>query len=929
MNRYKYICLTLCAILGAEVLSMAQVSPSDKDREVSLGFGVAGSQFLSTASSMTITREELQQTAAIGLQEALYGRILGLSAISDGGFVGDEGAGASFSIRGSKTLSSNKILILVDGYERPIDRLTVEEVESVTVLKDAAALGLLGHEGVNGAILVKTKRGTSERFHVKAAYSHKFTFDPETAPMMDAYGYATALNRARTNDGLAPTYSDAELELLRTGSDPLMYPNVDWKKEVYRNLGSENEANVSIYGGTDKVRYYTLLDYTGSRGLLNNTKQKEYNSQLKYSKANIRANIDFDVTKTTHVGVDLLAMFAETSRPNDIDANGASWYIYKTPASAFPLRTSGGYWGGNEAYGDGNVAAKIQESGYQKTHQRQIWANAKFVQDFDFWVKGLSLQANIGYDNASIMCEQRSKGHQYAYEYYAGAIGDKDNVTEVVMGNKEENLKFNKWVDSQWRRFQSSIGIYYKHSFRTDDHFSASAQYNVKNSTLDGRHNTYNRMNILVAAHYDLKDKFSADLTLAANGSNRCYPATWSFSPTLGLAYIFASKPSGALTFGKVRLSGGRLHTDYVPEAGIWLSQWDKTNGTFYFGTGASSAAGNFIKAFPTTSFHQEAANMANLGVDLRLWDSLDLTLEGFYQNRDHIMVSASDKNSWVVGIQSSYEDVGKVNSYGFELGARYNKTFANSLRLNLVGQVSLTENQISYTIENPAYPNLATIGHRVNEAWGLEAIGFFKDEADIASSPSQEFSRVRPGDIKYKDQNGDGVINQFDRIALGSGKSTPDLNYSFNIGLEYKGFGFNIQMQGAGRHMKNLLGVDGVWSVIAGNKNLSQEYYNNCYDTCGENALYPRLTSETVENNTQNSSLWYKNVWFLKMRNCQIYYKFPKSLISKMKVTDTRVFVKGENLFGFDNIKAMDAEVLSTHYPMLKGVNIGLSVTF
>lgn len=911
------------------VSALAQVSPSDKDIKVDLGYGISQSKYLSTASTMTVTGEELQQTAAVSLAEALYGRLLGLTVTSNGGFVGDEGAGAQFSIRGNQTLSSNSILILVDGYERPIDRLTVNEVESVTVLKDAAALAMLGHEGINGAILVKTKRGAEGKVTVDAGYSHKFTFDPQTADMMDAYGYASALNRARTNDGLTPAYTEEELGLFKSGTDPLFYPNVDWKKQVYRNMGSENRANVAVHGGKQNIKYYTLLDYTGARGLLTDTEQGDYSSQLKYSKANIRTNVDFDVTKTTHVSVDLLAMFLETAMPNDVDANGANWYIYKTPSSAFPLRTSSGYWGGNEAYGDGNVAAKIQESGFQKTHQRQIWANAKFVQDLDFLVKGLSFQGNIGYDNASITYEQRNKGHQYAYEYYTGAIGDKGSVKEVVMGNKEQNLKFNKWVNKQWRRFQGSMGLYYQTSFRDDDHFLASVAYSVKNEILDGQHNTWNRSNVIGTVHYDLKDKYIADLTLAANGSSRCYPETWSFSPTLALGYIFTNKESGALNFGKLRASAGLLHTDYVPEAGIWLSKWDNTNGHFYFGQSNASASGNFIKSFPTTSFTQETAQIYNFGVDLRLWNALDITADGFYQHRNHIMVSANDKNSWVVGIQSAYEDAGSVDSYGFELGARFSKQLSRDIRLNVAGQFSFTRNKIDYTIENPAYSNLATIGKRVDEAWGLQSVGFFKDQADIDSSPSQEFSRVRPGDIKYKDQNGDGVINEFDKVALGCGKAVPSINYSFNLGFEYKRFGLNLLVQGAGKQMKNLFSVDGVWNVIAGNKNLSKHYYNNCWDVAGPAAKYPRLSSQTVANNTQSSDIWYKSVYFVKLRNCQLYYHLPQPWLDKLRIADVKVYVQGENLLSFDNVKAMDAEVLSTAYPMLKAVNLGLSITF
>lgn len=917
-------------LLSSTIAANAQVQLSDiKIDKVDLGFGIQHSKLLNTASTYTITAEELQQTSAVNLSEALYGKLLGLTALKSGGFVGDENAGASFNIRGYQTLSDKSILILVDGYERPIDRLSVEEVESVTVLKDAAAVSMLGVEGINGAIIVKTKRGSIGKTKIKVGYSHKFTFDPEFADMIDGYGYAKALNKARSNDGLTPAYDDSELKLIESGNDPLFYPNVNWKKEAFKDMGSEDRANLSVFGGNERMKYYTMLDYTNGTGLLNNTKQKDYSSQLKYSKANIRGNVDLILTPTTSISADALGIFIETGRPNDVDANGATWYIYKTPAIAFPLRTSSGYWGGNETYGDGNIAAKIQESGFEKSHQRQLWANAKLKQDLGFWIPGLTLQMGIGYDNSSLTYEQRKKGHQYAYEYYTGTVGDKNNVNEVVMGNKENNLNFSHWVDTQWRSCQTYIGLYYNRSLRDDDHFAASASYGTKSEIRDGQGNTFYRVNWTGTAHYDLMDKYVADLTLAANGSNRSYPAKWSFSPTIALGYIFANDETSILNYGKIRGSFGIQHTDCVPKAGLWLSSWNTSNGQFYYGQANSSSWGSFITSFPTTDFQQEKATKFNIGTDLRLWNMVDINADIYYQYRNHILVTANDKNSWVVGIQSAYEDLGSIKSYGMEIGARLAKKIGKNLYINATGLFSVNRNKIDNTIESPAFKNQSAIGKRVDEAWGLEAEGFFKDQHDIDNSARQEFSQLRPGDIKYKDQNGDNVINEFDYVGLGHGTGVPAMNYSFSFGLEYKNLGFNAVMQGAGNQMKNIYYVDGVWNVIADNKNMSTYYYDNCWDVKGDDALYPRLTSQNIPNNTHPSSIWFKNINFLKLRNCEVYYKLPKSVLQKMNICAAKLFVQGENLLSFDNVEAMDAEVLSTSYPVLKSVNVGLSVTF
>ncbi len=930
-NRFIYTFAVLCAI---PVAVNAQVTLSDKEsQKVDLGYGVEQSEFLTTAAATTITAEELRRTSAISLADALYGKLLGLTAIQNTGFKGEEGRGASFNIRGIQTTGDTDILILVDGLERPIDRLTVEEVESVTVLKDAAAVALYGHEGVNGVLLVKTKRGNKDsKFNFKAGVSHKFQFDPKTADMVSAYDYANALNQARLNDGGSPAYSPAELQKFLDGSDPFVYPNVDWKKEVFKNTAHETNAFLSFFGGTDKLQYYTNIDYTDARGLYANPKQKEWNSQLKYSKANIRANIDFEVSKTTRISTNILGILMETNGVPSLSSNDAWWHLYKVPALAYPIRTTPidrtgpGVWGGSQTYGGFNLLARSQGTGFMKTHQRQIWANITLEQDLDIITKGLKFYIGASYDNCSNTVENRLKGYQYGWNYYDAA----GVMQETVMGTVEDKLRFNNAVESQWRIATFNAGFKYGIQFRNGDNLSANANYNMKKEVRDGQNNTFYSANWQLAMHYDHANRFMTDVVLAANGSNRCYPAKWAFSPTIGLGYIYANKPENdILNYGKVRLSGGIQHSDYVPAAGLWLARWNNSHGQFWYGNNFQNSWGAFLTQFPTTDFAQEKAYKVNLGTDVRLFKSLDVTFDLFYQQRRNILVSAAQLNSDVVGIQSSYDDKGRVESMGLELGLRYAKTFSNGLNVNAGATFSTVKSKILEWIETPAYPNLSVVGGPADSERGLIALGFFQSQDEINNSPLQQFGQVKVGDIKYKDVNGDNVINENDYVAQDYGTSFPSLNYAFNIGLEYKGFGFNATFQGAGHQVKNLRYVDGVWGALSDNRNLSQEYYNNCFDMAGAAALYPRLSTENVANNAQNSTIWYRNVNWLKMRDIELYYKLPEKVIKPMRMSAARVFVQGQNLLSFDNISAMDGENLNTGYPVMKGVNIGLSVQF
>lgn len=917
MKLRNIIIIGLLGLCAAPITANAQASLTDKKaQKLDLGYGVETSEFLTTAATYTITAEELSHTSAISLADALYGKLVGLTAVQNTGFKGEEGKGASFNIRGVQTTGEKDILILVDGIERPIDRLSVEEVESVTVLKDAAAVALYGHEGINGVLLVTTKRGKPDSgFNVKAGASHKIQFDPQTADMVSAYDYANALNIARRNDGNAPAYTDAELQKFQDGSDPFVYPNVNWKDEVFKNTANETRAFVSMFGGADKVEYYSQLDYTDGRGLYKNADQGAWNSQLMYSKANIRTNVDFQVTKTTRVKTNVLAIFMETNGVPNVSSNDAWWHLYKVPALAFPIRTNGGVWGGSQTYGDFNLVAKSQGTGFTKTHQRQIWADATLEQDLDFIAKGLQLYVGGSYDNSSNTIENRTKGYQYGWNYYSGGA-----MQEAVMGTVEDKLVFNHWVDAQWRVGTVNAGLKYHTTFKNGDNFSTNANYNMKSEIRDGQSNTWYRANWNLATHYDHAEKFMVDLVLAANGSNRSYPAKWAFSPTLGLGWIYANNPAASgVNYGKLRFSAGIQHTDYVPQAGLWLAAWNNSHGQFWYGSNFGSSWGAFLTQFPTTDFNQEAAYKANLGTDLRIANCLDLVFDAFYQQRTNILVSANSLNSSVVGIQSSYDDKGRVQSYGVEAGLRYAKTFSNGFNLNFAGNVSATKSEILDWIEAPAYPNLSVIGGPADAARGLVALGFFESQDEIDNSPLQEFGQVKVGDIKYKDVNGDNVINENDFVAMDYGTSFPSLNYAFTLGMEFKGFGINATFQGAAAQIKDLKSVDGVWGALSNNRNMSYEYYNNCFDIAGANALYPRLSADNVANNAQNSTIWYRNVSWFKLRDCEVYYKFSK----------VKLFVQGQNLLSFGNIGCMDAENLNTGYPVMKAVNLGLSVIF
>lgn len=902
---------------------------------VDLGFGVVQQKLLSTVAMSTISGDELRKTSAYNLREALYAQLPGLTVLNHGGFAA-RGKDTQISIRGDQTTGDKNILILVDGIERNIDYMTTDEVESVTVLRDAAAVALLGYQGVNGALLITTKRGKAGKLRVNASYDHKFTFDPKTADFVGAYDYANALNKARANDGLSPAYNDYELNAFRSGLEPYYYPHVNWKDEAFKSLGSEDKLNLEANGGNDKLQYEVLLGLTNVSGLLGHTDvSDDYSAQLKGSRGNILTNIDAELSKTTHLRVNVDAGIFETNQPNDADGNEVTRLLYAVPSSAFPVTNDpdgvlAGVWGGNTTYTGNNVMAKIMASGYMKSHGHILQGDVTLTQKLDFWLKGLSVSARVGYSNYEQIFENNKLGYEYGYERYGfDANGIPTSLTSYKAGDKTSRLAFAYGINEHRRSSYLALKANYATKFRADDNFIAALIWHQKNTTPNGQYNTFNRMDWQGYLHYDLKQRYIADLVLALNGSNRSYPNKWAFAPTLSLGYILKNAPEAkGLNLAKFRLSGGIQHSDYVPVNGLWLENYGGGGGDYYFGIGTGSQNwGTFISYLPNDDLSHETAYKFNLGGDFRLARQLDLNVDLYYQLRDNIILSDAGFNSSVMGLPASYMNYGRVASYGVEFSTNWVRTFHNGLSTHIGGNFSWGRNNIRRTIESKAYDYLSSVGGRVNQAWGLQVIGFFKDQDDIDNSPEQNFDNTKPGDFKYKDQNNDNVINEDDVVKLGYDTSVPEINFAINLGLKYKNVGFDALFQGATNYTQ-YLGTAGVWVPLVDGANLTQDYYDKCWDN-SNHPKYPRLTSRTNNNNYRANSTWYKDITFLKLRSARLYYDLPKTFIQKLSLVQAQLYVKGENLLTISNCDVMDPENIGTNYPALRGIDVGISVKF
>ena len=938
MNRKHIIALTLLAGLSLPIA--AQTDSIQTDAFLGQTIDVGADKVLtleeSTAAVSVITNRDTDRRSAKNIGNSILGQGLGLISLQGSGRYASQNP--TFYIRGLQTLSSstNSPLILVDGIERDVTTITPEEVESVSILKDAAAVALYGYKGANGAILVTTKRGRTGKAVIKVTYDHLFNSIVDKPKFVDAYTYGLAINEARTNDGLGARYNQNELNALRDGTYPYLYPNVNWVDETFRDHAMTNKYNVEFRGGAQKFRYYAMLDLISDKGFVKNFDNNDgYSTQDKYVKGNMRMNLDIDLTPTTLVKVNVLGVLSETSRPGSA---ADLWdMVYTLPAAAFPIKSENGVWAGSNTWsGELNPVAQSIGAAYYKNHTRTLLADVSLKQDLSSWIKGLGASIRVGYDNVANIYEDHSKTYVYSVTLPSWPTTATDPTSTISNYGTESAMGSAASVDTYSRRLHVDGGFHFQRDFGKHSLYT-QLKYDYEYEDPEGVNNTVYRQDFTWWTHYGYDKRYYVDLALVESGSSRLAPDTkWNFSPTLSAAWVISNEKFmqnvSWVNFLKLRASAGIINADYLPGDNVWsyYAQQYTTSGTIYpFDSGWNSEFGTTsLGQMATTDPGHEKAYKYNVGIDAKLFGALDITFDLYKQHRTDIWVSAAGKYSTALGMTAPYENAGVVDSKGLELGLDYNKSFGE-VALSIGGNLNLMSNEIKEQLEEPRlYSNLVQTGNPVGQIYGLEAIGFFKDETDIANSPTQTFSTVKPGDIKYRDVNDDGVINANDVVAIGNNGTVPGVYYNFHLGAEWRGLGFYAVFQGTGKHTANLNTKSMFWPLI-GNTTISQYAYDNRWTTENQDAKFPRLSSQSNSNNYRNSTLWLADRSFLKLRNLEVYYNLPKSLLEKTKIVNgAKVYVRGIDLLCFDHIDENDPEALGI-YPVNRSVALGLSVTF
>ena len=941
MKNNKNAVLMAMALLSLPASAQVKIDSIAPHRyaaqSIDVGANVNFSREQSTSAVSVITSESTNKRSAKNIGNSILGQGSGLISLQNSGNYA--GINPTFYIRGMQSLDGNTPLFVVDGIERDIQYISAEEVESVSVLKDAAATALYGYKGANGVVLITTKRGKFNSKEIKVNLDHAINFMAHKPKFVDAQTYAKAMNEAYANDGFEnPRYTQEEVDAFGSGKYPYLYPNVNWVDETFRNHSVTNMLNASFTGGGEKFKYYALLDLQYDNGFVKNPDTHEgYSTNNKYVKGNLRMNMDMILSKNTTMKVNLLGVLAESNAPG---SSANLWdMVYSLPSAAFAVKGEDGKWGGNSTWaGTVNPVAQSQDAGYSRNHNRGIYTDLTIRQELPAVLKGLAVQGRIAYDHFSNIYENYSKTYVYGSPTVADWLNGEPQLGKAFTGGSESDLGASISTNSFSRRFHIDASADYQNTFGAHSIYS-QLKYDYEFSDEFAINSTLYRQNISWYTHYGLLDRYFLDLALVESGSNRLAPGSkWALSPTVSAAWVLSKenfmKNLNWVDFLKLRASYGIIQTDILPESGwmYYMQQYQTTGGTYPFNSGFQSDFGRtYLDAIATSGLTREKAAKFNAGVDATLFGGLDFSFDGFYQRRSNIWVSTAGKYSSELGVDAPYEGDGIVDSWGWEASLDYNKQIGD-VKFNIGANIDYYRSQIKEQDEAPKlYPNLVSTGHRVSQLFGYKAIGFFKDQADIdASKPQLLGSTPRPGDIKYEDVNGDGQIDTNDKTAIGYSTVAPEIYYNIHLGVEWKGLGVDAMFQGTGRYT-GVLSTKSMYKPLVGNTTISQYYYDNRWTPeTASTAKFPALSSTSNANNYNTNTLWMFDRSFFKLRNIEVYYNFPKAMLAKTKLLNAaKLYVRGVDLFSFDHLDESDPEVFGATNPLNRSIVAGLSVTF
>ena len=952
-----------------------EMSGSENTLDEVVVVGAGTQKRVSVTGAITSVKGDELRLPAGNLTTALAGKIAGVVSSTRSG---EPGSSAEFYIRGIGTFGGRQTpLILLDDVEisvSDLDYIPAENIESFSILKDASATAIYGSRGANGVMIVKTKGGDyNTQTRVGVSFENSFNFKGDFPEFLDGPSFMSLYNEARVARGNTPYYSDVAIERTRQGLNPYLYPNVDWEDLLFKQMAMRQRANVNVSGGGSKVRYYMSLDFQHEDGLLNTSKNYSWNNNINIYNYTFQNNIAYKLTPTTTIEMNMNAQIRQSSGPNVDDdhivaaSSSMFGYILTTNPVVFPVAYPS--FEGDEfvRYATVRRAEVVQNnpyavlnSGYGQQNENTINTVIKINQDLDFITKGLKFNAWVNFKNWSSSGFTR-RVNPYYYQLADGAdsypidheltVDDLEVVTEGTVYLSEHGPTFVSSNGVPYRSadttFELQANFNWQRKFGLHD-VSAMALYRqrqYRSSILPQRNQGFS-----FRATYDYAHRYLVEFNAGYNGTERLAKEDrFGFFPAASLGWVvsnesFFEPASNVITNLKIRGSYGLVGSDDLSSPGgshfLYINKIQDNNpSAIGFTTGDFADNATYTAGGPNLTYYAmrglgwEKSRKADIGIDLTFWGKLSLVADFFHEHRYDIFLNREAwPESLAYYVSKPWANKGKMQNRGFEVSADYNQRINNDWSISFRGNVSYSENKI-LDWDDPEYAYTWKENYRTNKpypgmsnTYGYIAEGLFRSEEEIATAPVQQVgsSVVRVGDIRYRDLNGDGIINSDDQTMISEYGTTPRLQYGFGATINWRKFDLGFQFVGQAKRSILATGVDPFQE--GGNntaRNALKWVAENYFDPELGNfdAAYPRLgVSQTeVSNNTVASTWWLRNGSFLRLKNVELGWSFPYG----------RVYVAGTNLLRFSPFKLWDPELQSWNsYPLSKSVTVGVQIS-
>jgi len=899
---------------------------------------------------------------ASNLTTALAGRLAGVIAFQPSGEPGADNA--QFFVRGVTTFGyASNPLILLDGFEVSADvlaRIDPDAIASFSVLKDATAVALYGARGANGVIVVTTRRGEAGRPRISARVETRMSQPTQVQQTVDGVTFMRYFNQAQFNDNpmLSPRYTAQQIQNTIDNLNPYAFPNIDWYDAMFRPHAWNQHVNFNVSGGGTMVRYFLSLSYQREQGLLRNHSINNFRNNININRYNLLTNITMDLTSTTTLDFQMHSIFEDSTGPLDythyvfrsvVGTNPVEFPKYFAPDAANLLTTHTLFGSDSEGRMVNPFAQMVR--GYRTSNTGRITSQFALEQDLRFITEGLRARARVSINNDAFFRTRRSFT---PYRYTIRSFNEFDNTYELLQVSRGTSNLGNPTTE-RWGHFRTYVegGFTYNRRFHGAHDVSALLIYNHESIQNTGGYTLLSQVlprrsqSIRGRINYGFRDRYIVEASLTYTGSeNFARDHRWGLFPAAGVSYIISNESfweplKDIMPMFRFRYSLGQVGNDIIASREnrfFFLSEINLHGEGFRFGQNFSSVYdGFFVRRYANPAITWELSLKQNMGVEIDFFRhrQVRVSLDHFTERRTQIYQPRANIPATLgvtaAGVLRPYGNVGKVHSRGWDGSIDLNHSFNRHAWIQGRFNFTFAQNEVIEN-EEPVFAHWwsSSIGWPIHTQRGFIAERLFIDEEDIRNSPRQELgSIVRPGDIKFKDINGDGRINDDDRVHMGF-PTVPEITYGFGLSGGWRNWDLSFFMQGQARVS---FFIDPSYITPFYNFRGALDYIIADHwspDNPISHPFWPRLSTAQVANNNQRSSWWLRSASFLRLRNVEFGYTIPSSVINRLPLSSARVYLSGQNLMTFSSFRLWDPELRYNgfNYPLQRVYSFGVHIT-